>query len=96
MDQKLSVGGRVQLNRFCRQYLQLQLQPDYPDEGYLRQDAFQETLYAMLFGESAIQQQHQPPERYRLKVLKELTRRIEQSIQDWEEEVCHLLAAKSF
>jgi protein-lysine N-methyltransferase EEF2KMT len=89
MEQKLSAGGRAQLNRFCRQYLQLQLELDYPDEEYLRKDAFQEAIYATLFDESAIV--YPPPKRYQLRVLKELTKRIEQSIQDWEEEVCHLL-----
>ncbi|TVY58307.1 Protein-lysine N-methyltransferase EFM3 [Lachnellula cervina] len=84
MEQKLSIGGRVQLNRFCRQYLQLQLELDYPAEEYLRKDAFQEAIYYTVFDESVIE--HPPPPRYQLKVLKELVKRIEQSIQDWEED----------
>lgn len=90
MEQKLSIGGRVQLNRFCRQYLQLQLELDYPAEEYLRKDAFQEAIYYTVFDESVIE--HPPPPRYQLKVLKELVKRIEQSIQDWEEDVCYLLS----
>ncbi|TVY12745.1 Protein-lysine N-methyltransferase [Lachnellula arida] len=84
MEQNLSIGGRVQLNRFCRQYLQLQLELDYPAEEYLRKDVFQEAIYCTVFDESVIE--HPPPPRYQLKVLKELVKRIEQSIQDWEED----------
>jgi hypothetical protein len=39
---------------------------------------------------------HAPPARYQLRVLKELTRRIEHSIQDWEEEVCHFFARQPY
>lgn len=84
MDRQLSASARQQLDRFCRQYLQLQLHLDYPDEQYLRNDAFQQCLYARLFQENAIS--HAPPQRYQLRVLKELTKRIEQRFQDWEEE----------
>jgi hypothetical protein len=89
MESQLSLDARRQLDRFCGQYLQLQLDPDYPDAENLRNDAFQQSLYARLFDENVIK--HAPPQRYQLRILKELTKRIEQSIQDWEEEVCHLL-----
>jgi protein-lysine N-methyltransferase EEF2KMT len=85
MESQLSLGARQQLARFCRQYLQLQLEPDYPDDENLRNDTFQKSLNARLFEQSAVK--HSPPQRYQLRVLKELTNRIEQSIQDWEEEV---------
>ncbi len=75
-----------QLDRFCRQYLQVQLDLDYPSEEHLRNDSFQQCLFMRVFAENSIQ--HEPPVRFQLRVLKELTRRIEQSIQDWEEEVC--------
>jgi hypothetical protein len=80
---------RQQLDRFTRQYFQLQLSLDYPDEEHLRNDAFQRSLHARMFLETTIK--HTPPVRYQIRVLKELTRRIEQSIQDWEEEVCCFL-----
>jgi len=83
MESQLSASARQQLDRFSRQYLQLQLGLDYPDEQYLRNDAFQQALHARLFEENAIK--HTPPPRYQLRVLKELTRRIEQ-LQDGEEE----------
>lgn len=89
MASQLLPLARWQLNRFCREYLQLQLHLDYPDENHLRNDAFQRCLYSSLFQENAVP--HEPPQRYQLRVLKELTKRIEQSIQDWEEEVCGFL-----
>lgn len=58
---------------------------DYPDEGNLRNDLFQQCLYKIVFKENVLK--HKPPLRYQLRVLKELTRRIESSIHDWEEEV---------
>src|SRR5579859_4799416 len=88
MESQLSLDARQQLDRFCRQYLKLQLDPDYPDAENLRNDAFQRSLNARLFEENVIK--HAPPQRYQFRILKELTKRIEQSIQDWEEEVCHL------
>ena len=94
MQQKLAIGGRVQLNRFCRQYLQLQLELDYPDEEYLRKDAFQEAIYSTMFDESVIERP--PPARYQLKVLKKLIKKIEQSIQDWEEDVCYCFPVSNF
>jgi hypothetical protein len=86
MENEISAEGSRQLNRFCRQYLQLHQELDYPEEEFLRQATFQETLYESLFEESALA--HPPPQRYQLRVLKELVKRIENSIQDWEEEVC--------
>jgi ATP:corrinoid adenosyltransferase len=94
MESQLLPGARQQLDRFCRQYLQVQLDLDYPDEEHLRNDAFQESLHARLFEDHALK--HAPPARYQLRVLKELTRRIEHSIQDWEEEVCHFFARQPY
>jgi hypothetical protein len=87
MENQLSASARRQLDRFCRQYLQLQLELDYPDEAHLRNDALQQSLYARVFKDDAIP--HMPPRLYQLRVLKELTKRIEHSIQDWDEEVCN-------
>jgi len=93
MEGQLSTNSRRQLDRFCRQYLQLQLDLDYPDEECLRNDIFQQSLHARLFEQNTIE--YAAPPRYQLRVLKEITRRIEQSIQDWEEEVCRLLSLPS-
>lgn len=86
MENQLTDSARQQLDLFCRQYLQLQLQLDYPDEVYLRNDYFQQSLYARLFKEDAIP--HMPPPIYQMRALKELNKRIERGIQDWDEEVC--------
>ncbi|KAH7351197.1 putative methyltransferase-domain-containing protein [Rhexocercosporidium sp. MPI-PUGE-AT-0058] len=83
MESQLSVNARRQLDRFCRQYLQVTLELDYPTEEYLRHDAFQQSLYSLLFSEDV---QYVPPPRYQLRVLKELMKRIEASILDWDEE----------
>ena len=93
MESQLSATARQQLNRFNRQYLQLQLDLDYPDDDYLRNDDFQQCLHFRLFSENGVK--NAPPARYQLRVLKELTRRVEQSIQDWEEEVSYFLHAGS-
>lgn len=74
-----------QLDRFCRQYLQLLPDLDYPDEEYLRDKIFQDAIYSRLFEENVLE--YPPPHRYQLKTLKELIKRIENSIQDWEEQV---------
>ncbi|KAB8290725.1 hypothetical protein EYC80_008362 [Monilinia laxa] len=80
----LSSHRNNQLDRFCRQYLQLLPNLDYPDEEYLQDENFQEGIYSRLFEENVLE--YPPPHRYQLKTLKELTRKIENSIHDWEEQ----------
>ncbi|RDL38974.1 Uncharacterized protein BP5553_03314 [Venustampulla echinocandica] len=86
MEKQLPSGAGQSLDRFCRQYLQVQTDLDYPAAQYLRDDAFQQALCARLANEGAIAVQHPPPRRYQARVLKELVKRIEQSIQNWEDE----------
>ena len=74
-----------ELNHFKRQYLQLQVTIKYPERRYLKHEEFQNELYAQIFSQEALK--YHPPQRYRLRVLKELMKRIEDSITDWEEEV---------
>lgn len=74
-----------QLDRFCRQYLQLEAHLDYPDGSVLREEEVQERLYLSLFAPGAVS--HPPPPRYELRVLKELVARIEAAIEDWDEHV---------
>ncbi|KAK0102351.1 hypothetical protein ONS95_005972 [Cadophora gregata] len=83
MKSQLSADARHQLDRFCRQYLQVTLELNYPTEEHLRSDAFQQSIYSRLFSDDI---QYAPPPRYQLRVLKELMKRIEASIQDWDEE----------
>jgi len=94
MEIQLSPDARRQLNRFCRQYLQFQLDLEYPDENQLRSDIFQKCIYSRLFEKDAIE--YTPPERFQLRVLKELTQRIEESIEDWEEEVGFYFVVRSY
>jgi hypothetical protein len=82
----LSLHCQRQLNLFRRQYFQLQVAIRYPDPQCLRQEIFQQLLHAELFDEGTAE--YQPPHRYQIRVLKELIRRIEESITDWQEEVC--------
>lgn len=76
---------RRQLNKFKRQYLQLQGKIIYPDNQFLQDSNFQEAIYKEIFSEEALK--HPPPNRYKLRILKELLQRIEESITDWEEQV---------
>ncbi|KAK4167881.1 putative methyltransferase-domain-containing protein [Cladorrhinum sp. PSN259] len=69
--------------RFYWQCLQLDSAPDFPDGKILREEAVQEAIYERVF---AVEADVKPlPERYRLRILKELTSRIESSIVDWDE-----------
>lgn len=70
---------------FRSQYLQLQTELIYPTSDCLRNETFQDVLYKEMFKDGSLQ--YPPPPRYKLRVLKELARRIEASILDWEEEV---------
>lgn len=67
--------------------MQLHAELQYPSAESLRQDSFQQALQDRVFGEDAMP--YHPPERYQLRVLKELMKRIESSIEDWDEEVCY-------
>ncbi|XDG03823.1 hypothetical protein ABKA04_003438 [Annulohypoxylon sp. FPYF3050] len=70
------------IDRFCRQYLQLERDLDYPSSTLLREADVQDTLYNRIFADGALD--YSPPPRYQLRVLKELTSRIEASIEDWD------------
>lgn len=74
-----------ELDHFKHQYLQLQVAVRYPDRQYLKHEDFQNEMYARIFSQGALK--YHPPQRYQLRVLKELMKRIEDSITDWEEEV---------
>lgn len=73
------------VERFCRQYLQLEPQPDFPQGSYLRLPEVQDAIHTRLFQIGSLQ--HEPPMRYKVKTLKDLVSTIESSIDDWEEHV---------
>ena len=76
-----------QLLLFRRQYLQL-FEPEFlawPPKQLLRDADAQEWLYQSLF--NADRNSYLPPERYQLRVLKPLLAKIEQAVEDPEEDV---------
>ncbi|KAI5856199.1 FAM86A protein [Durotheca rogersii] len=70
------------IGRFCRQYLQLESDLDYPPPVHLRDARVQDILYRRIFADGALP--YPPPRRYQLRVLKELVSRVESSIEDWD------------
>ncbi|RYP59869.1 hypothetical protein DL769_008359 [Monosporascus sp. CRB-8-3] len=71
------------IDRFCRQYLQLERDLHYPSSTLLQEAHTQNVLYERLFADGAVA--YPPPPRYQLGVLKELAKRIEASIDDWDQ-----------
>lgn len=71
--------------RFCRQYLQLENELNFPEPRLLREESVQSAIFARLFADEATA--YPPPPRYELRVLKDLMFRIEDSIEDWEQHV---------
>lgn len=85
-----------QLVLFRRQYLQL-FEPDFlawPPKSLLRDAGVQQWLYKHCFDTDT--NPHLPSDRYRLRVLKPLVRKVEQAIEDPEEDVGHLMSLQSF
>lgn len=76
---------KIEVDRFCRQYLQLEPNIDFPQDAYIRLADAQNAIYTNLFADGAIE--FAPTKRYQLRVLKQLVSRIETSIEDWEEHV---------
>lgn len=76
-----------QLILFRRQYLQI-FEPDFlswPPKLLLKNADAQRWLYQNLFNQE--ENSYLPPERYQLRVLKPLLARIEQSVDNSEEDV---------
>ncbi|ETS81186.1 hypothetical protein PFICI_06188 [Pestalotiopsis fici W106-1] len=69
--------------RFCRQYLQLENELDFPEPKLLREEHVQSAIFERLFADAATS--YPPPPRYELRVLKDLMSKIEDSIEDWEQ-----------
>lgn len=77
----------AQLVTFKRQYLQL-LDSDFltwPPLKLLKEAGVQKWLYKNLFDEQ--QNSYLPPDRYQCRVLKTLVAKIEQAVEDPEEDV---------
>lgn len=76
------------VDRFCRQYLQLESDPDLPPSDWLQLPDVQEAIYDQVFADGAVR--YGPPVRYQHRILKKLVARIESSIDDWDEYVSSL------
>lgn len=76
----------IQYERFYRQVIQLYPKLDFPNEEFLRNIKNQTLLYETLFADKALK--YKPPTTYQIRILKELLRRIEDSISDWDKDVC--------
>ncbi|KAF5127261.1 Protein-lysine N-methyltransferase EFM3 [Metarhizium anisopliae] len=73
---------RQEVDRFCYQYLQLESILDYPQDKFLRLEDVQDDIYKRIFCDET--GGVGPPDRYRIKILKELVFRIESAIDDWD------------
>jgi hypothetical protein len=78
-----------QVARFTRQYLQLEASLDFPDSTILREASTQRQLRPLVSRHVESSLAHLPPPRYRFRMLKELLHRIEESIEDWDDQVGH-------
>jgi hypothetical protein len=71
--------SKASIDRFCCQYLQLEAHLDYPDGQLLKTPGAQDEIFDRIFADS-------PPSsksaRFQLRVLKELVKRIQDSISD--------------
>lgn len=74
-----------QVDRFCRQYLQLESKLDFPQGPFLRLQEIQDAIFTNLFADGAVR--YGPPTRYQVKTLKDIVSRIEGSIEDWDQHV---------
>lgn len=80
----------AQLRILQRQYFQL-VEPHqlrWPDGDTLKRPDVQSWLFANLFNTELVKTP--PPDRYQLRILKILIAKLEKSITDPEEDVCHL------
>ncbi|KAG5926442.1 hypothetical protein E4U53_003084 [Claviceps sorghi] len=70
------------VDRFCHQYFQLESHLDFPEANHLRLGQVQDEIYGRMF--SGKSSEAGPPDRYRIKTLKDLVRQIESAIDDWD------------
>ncbi|KAL2758623.1 hypothetical protein ACRALDRAFT_1092428 [Sodiomyces alcalophilus JCM 7366] len=82
MGYSLSGRPQSQIDRFCRQYLQLEQDLTYPEASVLREHTTQQIIFSRLFSHKALR--YAPPVRYQVRNLKDLIGRIEASIEDWD------------
>ena len=79
------------LGLFQRQYLQL-VEPEHlawPDQQELRLPKTQAWIYDNMFNHDLME--YPPPDRYQLRVLKQLSARLEEAVEDPDEDVGYVL-----
>lgn len=81
----MTSSWEAQVARFSNQYVQVESDLDFPEPSVLKFAHVQDALYQTLFADGALK--FGPPSRYQLRVLKELVKRVEASIDDWDEYV---------
>lgn len=71
--------GKAAIDRFCCQYLQLEAHLDYPDGQVLKTPEAQDEIFDRIFAGCSPSSKSV---RFQLRVLKELVKRIQDSISD--------------
>lgn len=71
--------GSAAIDRFCCQYLQLEAHLDYPDGQVLKRPEAQDEIFDRIFAGCSPSSKSA---RFQLRVLKELVKRIQDSISD--------------
>ena len=75
----------TEVDRFCRQYLQLESELTFPSPPVLKLPEVQDAIYHRAFSDGAVR--YGPPPRFQARTLKALISQIEDSIDDWNEYV---------
>ncbi|KAG5983861.1 hypothetical protein E4U55_006924 [Claviceps digitariae] len=78
----MNLSWKQSVDRFCHQYFQLESHLDFPDANYLRLEQVQDEIYGRMFSRES--SEVGPPDRYRIRTLKDLVSHIESAIDDWE------------
>ncbi|KAG5926105.1 hypothetical protein E4U42_003649 [Claviceps africana] len=78
----MDLSWRHSVDRFCHQYFQLESHLDFPEANHLRLGQVQDEIYGRMFSGESLEVG--PPDRYRVKTLKDLVRQIESAIDDWD------------
>lgn len=91
---RIAVSDQHSVDNFCYQYLQLEARLEYPDGGLLKRADVQDEIFRRICRDDELEGGSPLPNaRFQLRTLKELARRIQDSIGDEEadEYVCDVL-----
>lgn len=91
---RIAASDQYSVDKFCHQYLQLESRLEYPDGGLLKRADVQDEIFRRIARDGELEGGSPPSNaRFQLRTLKELARRIQESIGDEEadEYVCDVL-----